>query len=113
MSHMSILDQSRFSLAATVAGRVAGRRTADPVTRRAVAVLTASADPARADRLAPRPDEPAPLVERLAVWALPRASDDAVAHATCILADPQPSGADATSAPEPAAVPVLTSSAGV
>ena len=44
----------------------------DEATRRAVTALTTAADPARADRLAVRPGEPAPLVERLTVWALRR-----------------------------------------
>lgn len=56
--------------------------------RRAVDVLTAAADPGRADRLAVRPREPAVLVERLAVWALRRTTEGAVADAMRILDGP-------------------------
>lgn len=82
-----VLDRPRFTLASAVARRLAGRRTADPLTLEVVAVLTAAADPARADRLRPRANEPAPLVERLMTWALHRADDDAVARAIAMLDD--------------------------
>ena len=57
----------------------------DETTRRAVTALTTAADPARADRLAVRPGEPAPLVERLAVWALRRADAEAMRAAHQLL----------------------------
>ncbi len=87
-----VLDHPRFALAAAVARRLAGRRVADPLTLQAVAVLTASADPARAERLRPRANEPAPLVERLMVWALPLADDDAVRRAAAVLDHGRPAG---------------------
>lgn len=90
------LDTPRFALADRIARRVMGQRSVDTATREAVSLLTADADPERAERLAVRPDEPGPLVERLAVWALHRASDEAVARADQVL-DSQP----------PAAVPDL------
>lgn len=78
-------DSARFQLLDRITRRLVGCRTADPTTRSAVAVLTASASPARADRLAPGPGEPSALVERLAAWALHRADDAAVARARAVL----------------------------
>ena len=80
-----VLDAARFRLASRVAAPLVGQTRADDATLAAVAILTADADPARADRLRPRAGEPAPLVERLAMWALPRASDGAVARAHEVL----------------------------
>lgn len=81
------LDSPRFALADRIARRVMGQTPVDPATREAVSLLTASADPDRAERLAIRPGEPGVLVERLAVWALHRVPDDAVALAGQILDD--------------------------
>lgn len=95
------LDDARFALADRIARRVTGSTPADPATRAAVSELTASADPGRAERLAVRAGEPGALVERLAVWALHRAADDAVVRAGRILdADGR------TSVPDPATHPV-------
>ncbi len=79
------LDSPRFALADRIARRVMGQRSVDLATRQAVSLLTADADPERAERLAVRPGEPGPLVERLAVWALHRASDEAVVRADRVL----------------------------
>lgn len=79
------LQDRHFALLDTLVRRMADTDGVDETARRAVTALTASADPARADRLAVRPGEPAVLVERLAAWALRRASDDAVARARRIL----------------------------
>ncbi|MBW3577614.1 MAG: hypothetical protein KY462_07750 [Actinobacteria bacterium] len=83
------LDTPHFALLGRLARRMAGGHVPDEV-RRIVDVLTAAADPGRADRLAVRPGEPAILVERLAVWALRRTTEEAVADATRVL-----DGADA------------------
>lgn len=88
------MDSPRFALADRIARRVMGQTPVDAPTREAVTLLTASADPGRAERLAVRPGEPGPLVERLAVWALHRASDDAVARADQILDEGLPGGSD-------------------
>lgn len=53
--------------------------------RRAVDVITSAAAPHRAARLAVRPGEPVPLVERLLVWGLHRTTDEALAHAMQLL----------------------------
>lgn len=88
-------DTTRFSLADAIARRVADGHEVDVTTREAVTALTTSADPARADRLAVRAGEPAPLVERLAVWALHHATDEAVVTAATILdGDHEHVGAD-------------------
>lgn len=79
------LDTPHFALLDTIARRLAGQCGADELTRYAVTVLTTDADPDRADRLAIRPGEPAALVERMATWALARATDDAVEEARGIL----------------------------
>lgn len=94
------LDDARFALLDRLWQRLhdAGPMT-DEATRRAVAELTTSAAPHRADRLRPRPDEPAVLVERLAVWALHRADDEAVARAGHVLdEDGQPCAVAAAAA---------------
>ena len=57
----------------------------DATVRASVDVLTADAVPDRAARLAVRPTEPAVLVERLAVWAMHRASESALAEAREVL----------------------------
>jgi hypothetical protein len=79
------LDTPHFALLDMIATRLAGRRVVDEVTRQAVTILTTDADPDRADRLAIRPGEPAPLVERMAAWALARATDAAVEQARRVL----------------------------
>lgn len=81
------LDSHHFALLDRIARRLAPGTPVDEPTRRAVSLLTAAADPPRADRLAVRPGEPAVLVQRLAVWALRRVPDDAVASAAAILDD--------------------------
>lgn len=97
------MDSPRFALADRIARRVMGQTPVDAATREAVTLLTASADPGRAERLAVRPGEPGPLVERLAVWALHRAPDDAVARADQILDEGLPSGSgNVPAAVEPA-----------
>jgi hypothetical protein len=80
-----VLDRPRFALLAGIATRLAAAPSVDGSVLDAVAVLTADADPERAARLAPGPGEPPALVERLAVWALHRASDEAVATAGAVL----------------------------
>lgn len=60
-------------------------RGVDATVRASVDRLTADAVPDRAARLAVRPSEPAVLVERLAAWALHRASDAALAEARALL----------------------------
>lgn len=79
------MDTEHFALLDRISQRMADRRQVDDVTRVAVTLLTAAADPQRADRLAVQPGEPPALVERLAVWALRRAPDDAVSRAAQIL----------------------------
>ncbi len=74
----------QLALLDRLARRMAGGHVPDDV-RRVVDVLTAAADPGRADLLAVRPGEPAVLIERLAVWALHRTTREAVAAATRIL----------------------------
>lgn len=89
------LDTPHLALLDMIATRLAGHRVVDELTRQAVAILTADADPDRADRLAIQPGEPAPLVERLAAWALARAPDDAVEQARRLLEDGQARVVDA------------------
>ena len=87
-SHPSIAhasDPERLRLVTRVADRLGTGRVADPVTVRAVSVLTDDADPARADALRPHDGDAAPLVERLSVWAVRRAGDRAVAGAHALL----------------------------
>jgi hypothetical protein len=97
-------DTTRFALADAIARRVADDREVNVATREAVTALTTSADPDRADRLAVRDGEPGPLVERLAVWALHHATDEAVVAAATILdGDREPVHADRTAAMAPAA----------
>lgn len=64
------LPTPAFPFLADLTSRLDGRATATPDVLEAVALLTATADPRRADRLRPRPGEPAALVLRLAIWAL-------------------------------------------
>jgi hypothetical protein len=73
-----LLDDDRLALADRIARRLADTGRADPSTRRAVARLVASADVREPGRHTPRPDDAPVLLERLAVWALARADDDAV-----------------------------------
>lgn len=79
------LDTPHLALLDRLVRRLADDGRADAVTRAAVDVLTASASPDRADRLAVGPTEAPALVERLAAWALGRASIDAVARAERVL----------------------------
>lgn len=83
--HPGMLDAPHSALLDRLAGRMLDGHVPDDV-RRAVDVLTAAADPRRADRLAVGPGEPPVVVERLAVWALRRTTDRAVATATRMLA---------------------------
>jgi hypothetical protein len=64
------LPTPAFPFLADLSSRLEGRETATPDVLQAVALLTATADPERADRLRPRAGEPAALVLRLAAWAL-------------------------------------------
>lgn len=82
------ISAAGFALLGTLARHLDGRRTAPASVRRSVAVLTAAADPGRAERLAPRPAEPAALVLRLATWALRQVDDEAVAAARAALGSP-------------------------
>lgn len=79
------LDTHHFALLDRIVQRLSRGTPVDESTRRAVSVLTAAADPARADRLAVQPGEPAVIVERMAAWALRRAPDEAVAAAAAVL----------------------------
>lgn len=88
------LGPDHFALLDRIVHRLA-QGEADEATRRAVTALTTAADPRRADRLAVRPGEPGPLVERLAVWALRRADDDAMHAAHQLLDAPRPDPTDA------------------
>lgn len=81
------LDTTHFALLDQISQRLADRRHVDDLTRLAVTLLTRAADPERAERLAVHPGEASVLVERLAVWALRRAPDDAVAQAARLLDD--------------------------
>ncbi len=83
------MDTPHFALLDRISRRMADRRQVDDLTRLAVTLLTGAADPQRADRLAVQPGEAPALVERLAVWALRRAPDDAVAQAARILDEGQ------------------------
>lgn len=77
----AVLSPAAFHLLSRL-GRAAHHGDAVPeAVRRSVAVLTAAADPAHADRLRPRAGEPAVLVMRLASWALHRVDDAVVAAA--------------------------------
>ena len=80
------LDTPDFALLDRLVRRMADAGVDDRV-RRTVDALTTAADPDRAGRLAIRPTEAPVLVERLAVWALRRVDDGAVARATTILDD--------------------------
>lgn len=79
------LDTTRFALLDRIVRSMDRDGHATNEVRRAVDALTAAADPDRAVRLAVQPGEPPVLVERLAVWALRRTTDQAVAHATRML----------------------------
>lgn len=88
------LDTPRFALLDRLARRLQDGAVDDTTTHAAVSLLTASADPDRADRLVVGPRDSAVLVERLAVWSLHRASDDAVGAAGRLL-DATPPEAEA------------------
>ena len=66
-------DTERLRLVLRLAERLHTARAADPVTVRAVSVLTDAADPAKAEAMRPHTGDAAPLVERLSVWAVRRA----------------------------------------
>lgn len=85
MAPRTVLDHQRFTLADAITRRLDGRDVADDLTLDAVAALTSSAAPERAERLAPGPAEPAVVIERLAVWALRRADDATVADVASML----------------------------
>ncbi len=80
------MDRPAFAFLVDLHARLDGRRYAPHEVLDAVAYLTSAADPDRAERLRPRAGEPAPLVERLAVWALHRVEDDVVVTAHALLA---------------------------
>lgn len=79
------LPDPAFGFLAELARRLDGQPTAPADALAAVALLTATADPSRADRLHPGAGEPAALVERLAVWALHRVDADTVVLAHHLL----------------------------
>ena len=79
------LDTPHFALLDRLVRRMEDDRHADPVTREAVDLLTAAAAPDRAAQLAVHPGEPPVLVQRLAVWALRRVTEDVVAEAMRVL----------------------------
>ncbi|MBW3665602.1 MAG: hypothetical protein KY469_21105 [Actinobacteria bacterium] len=81
------LDTPDFALLDRLVHRLGADGHVSDDVRRAVDLLTAAAAPERADRLAVRPGEPPAIVERLAVWALARTTDAAVATATGLLDD--------------------------
>lgn len=85
------MDRTAYPFLSEIHRRTDGRPVAPKEVRDAVRVLTAAADPARADRLAPRPSEPASLVARLAVWALHQVGPDVIAAADAVLRAPSPS----------------------
>lgn len=87
------LDTPHFALLDLIVRRLRDHGVTDDV-RLAVDQLTASAAPDRAGRLAVRPLESPVLVERLAVWALHRASPDAMGRATELLERPAPNGGE-------------------
>lgn len=93
-----VLDSTHFALLGQLLRRMAESGLSDEV-RAAVDTLTASAHPARADQLALGPHEPTVLVERLAVWALHRASGDAIALAGRLLAGDHPDSAGSPTSP--------------
>lgn len=86
---VTTLPDPAFPFLAELARRLDGRPTAPAEVLAAVALLTATADPERADRLRPGAAEPAALVERLAVWALHRvdAGTARLAHELLLQAD--------------------------
>lgn len=90
------MDTQHFALLDEISRRMADHRQVDDLTRLVVTALTEAADPQRADRLAVQPGEAPALVERLAVWALRRAPDDAVARATRILDEGRAADTDTT-----------------
>lgn len=85
------MDRSAFPFLAEIHRRTDGRSVAPKEVRDAVQVLTAAADPARADRLAPQAGEPASLVARLAVWALRQVGPEVIATADAVLRCASPS----------------------
>lgn len=97
------LDTTRFALLDRIVRCMDRDGHATNEVRQAVDALTAAADPNRAARLAVRPGEPPVLVERLAVWALRRTTDQAVAHATRMLETTAVGEMEARSTDEPVA----------
>lgn len=87
------LDTPDFALLHDLVTRLQTAGTPDVAVREAVDVLTAAADPERADRLAIRAGEPPVLVERLAVWALKRVPPHVAGRAAAVL-DAAASGPD-------------------
>ncbi|MEE8600845.1 hypothetical protein [Euzebya tangerina] len=79
------LSPAAFTLIGRIHALTDGQRVASPGLREAVAVLTAAAEPDRAERLHPRSGEPPALVARLAVWAARRVDDTTVLRASAIL----------------------------
>lgn len=79
------LSPAGFRLIGRVHALTDGQSSTTPALREAVAVLTAAAEPDRAERLRPRSGEPPALVARLAVWAARRVDDATVARASAIL----------------------------
>ena len=82
-----ILDHDRLRLLDRIVRCIDERELVGEDVRRAVNTLVASAAPDRADRMLIAPGAPCVLAERLAAWALARASSDAVGEASAILDD--------------------------
>lgn len=89
-----LLDTPHFQLLGTIHERLADRDHSDPATLAIVNRLLADADPDRYDRLEMQPAEPAVLVERMASWAIARASDPVVHQARSDLATPDVASTD-------------------
>ena len=94
-----MLPTPAFPFLAELSAGLRDRPTAPPEALAAVTLLTASADPRRADRLRPGAGEPAALVERLAVWALHRVDAGTVLLAHELLLEGAQADMDAATAP--------------
>lgn len=79
------LPDPAFPFMTQLSRQLKARSTASTEVLQAVGLLTATADPARAERLRPRAGEPPALIERLAVWALHRVDADTIVLAHQLL----------------------------
>lgn len=89
-----VLDERRLAVLDALTAHLRHHGVDDALAD-AVRVLVRDGSVHRADRMAVRPGDAPVLVERLAAWALRRASDDAVEAAVATLCAP----ADTTAAP--------------